>query len=90
MANLSRIQRQRTYIKVTSLTVGPHDSRDQSTEIKYKSVLPPSTVMLKGVRRNVVGARGLLDPYAEKTFVRKSLLSRVNHKVKGTIKLKLH
>ena len=53
-------------------------------------MLPTATVTLKGIKRNVIGARGLLDPCAEKTFVRKSLLSKVKYRTKGTIKLKLH
>ena len=37
-----------------------------------------------------MGSQGLLDPCAEKTFVRKSLLNKVKHGIKGMIKLKLH
>ena len=78
-------------VHVTTLTVGSKVLyHDQSSEIKCQSVLPTATVMLKGVKRNVVGTRGLLDPCAEKTFVCKSLLNKIKHKVKGTIKLKIH
>ena len=78
-------------VHVTVLTLGSNVSHhDQSSEIEYKSVSPTATVMSKGVKRNVVGARGLLDPRAEKMFVCKSLLNKIKHKVKGTIKLKLH
>ena len=78
-------------VHVAALTVGSNVSHhDQSSEIKYQSVLPTATVMLKGVKRNVVGTRGLLNPCAEKTFVCKSMLNKIKHKVKGAIKLKLH
>ena len=52
--------------------------------------MPTATILLKRVKGSMVGARGLLDPCAEKTFVRKSLLNKVKHRTKGTIKLKLH
>ena len=76
-------------VKVTTLKVGSNDKSEQSTNVKYTSVLPTATILLKGVKRSMVKARGLLDPCAEKTFVRRSLLSEIKHKVKGMIKLKL-
>ena len=76
-------------VQVTALTVGSN-TNNQSKEVKYKSVLPTATIMLKGVSKKMVKARGLLDPCAEKTFVCNSLLDKVKYKVKGTIKLKLH
>ena len=64
-------------VKVTTVIVGSNDISDQSTNVKYTSVLPTATILLKGVKRSMVKARGLLDLCAEKTFVRKSLLSKV-------------
>ena len=80
----------RENVKVTTLTVGSNVASDQSTDVKYKSVLSTATILLKGVKGSTVGAQGLLDPCAEKTFVRKSLLNKVKHRTKGTIKFKLH
>ena len=54
-------------VKVTTLTVGSNVASDQSTDVKYKSVLSTATILLKGVKGSTVGARGLLDPCAEKT-----------------------
>ena len=76
-------------VKVTTLTVGS-SHKSQSTEVRYKSVLPAATVTLKGIKRNMIQARGLLDLCAEKTFVCKSLLSKLKYKAKGTIRLRLH
>ena len=70
--------------------MGSNVASDQSADVKYRSVLPTATILLKGVKGSMVGARGLLDPCAEKAFVRKSLLNKVKHRTKGTINLKLH
>ena len=48
-------------VKVNTLAVGSSQS-DQSTEIRYKSVLPTATVTLKGIKREMVKVRSLLDP----------------------------
>ena len=77
-------------VKVTTLTVGSNVASDQPTDVKYKSVSPTAAILLNGVKGSMVGARGLLDPCAEKTFVCKSLLNKVKHRIKGKIKLKLH
>ena len=77
-------------VKVTTLTIGSDNKSGQSTNVKYTSVLPTAKILLKGVKGSTVKARGLLDPCAEKTFVRKSLLSKIKYKVRGTITLKLH
>ena len=75
-------------VQVTTLAVG--SSQKQSTEITYKSVLPTATVTLKGKGKNMIKARGLLDPCSERTFVCRSLLNNLKYKLKGTVKLRLH
>ena len=75
-------------VEVNTLAVGSQNS--QTTETRYKSVLPTATVMLKGTKRDRVTARSLLDPCSEKTFVCKSLLGKVKYRPKGTIKLRLN
>ena len=77
-------------VKVATLTVGSDNAYDKPTNMKYTPVLPTATILLKGVKKSMVKARGLLELCAEKTFVRKSLLNRVKYKVRGTTKLKLH
>ena len=43
-------------VKVTTLIVGSNVVSDQPTDVKYKSVLPTATILLKGVKGIMVGA----------------------------------
>ncbi|XP_068211733.1 uncharacterized protein [Palaemon carinicauda] len=75
--------------EIKGLLVGTLSVNDQGQKPKQRSILPTATIVLKGKGRHLVRLRGLLDTYAERTFIRRSALKDVQYRSKGTEKIAL-
>ncbi|XP_068201704.1 uncharacterized protein [Palaemon carinicauda] len=69
--------------------VGTLSVSDQGQKSKQRSILSTATIVLKGKGRHLVRLRGLLDTFAERTFIRRSALKDVQYRSKGTEKIAL-
>ena len=72
-------------VSVSTLSVAGVNKGDRTK----RSILPTATITLKGRRGRVEHKRGLLDPCAERTFVKRISLEKLSYKVKGKEKLAL-
>ena len=72
-------------VNVTTLSL-TGKSQEQATR---KSILPTATITLKGKSGRIEHKRGLLDPCAERTFVKRNILKDLAYKAIGKERMSL-
>ena len=87
--NQSKQEKQKgkkTSVQVSTATLSNEVVKTEGCE---KSILPTATISLKGKWGRVVHERGLLDPCAERTFIKRSALDNLHYQRKGSEKMSL-
>ncbi|XP_064103419.1 uncharacterized protein LOC135213369 [Macrobrachium nipponense] len=73
-------------VQVGTLSVNEQDKPNKSGK---QSILPIATIPLKGKKGRMERLRGLLDTCAERTFIKRSALERLQYRSKGVEKIAL-
>ena len=73
-------------VQIATLSLTEENKKNKFVK---QSILPTATITLKGKRGQVTKKRGLLDPCAERTFIKRSVLTEINYKVKGKERMSL-
>ncbi|XP_066963243.1 uncharacterized protein [Macrobrachium rosenbergii] len=73
-------------VQVGTLSV---NEQDKTNKLGKRSILPTATIPLKGKKGRLVRLRGLLDTCAERTFIKRSALERLQYRSKGVEKIAL-
>ncbi|XP_066946071.1 uncharacterized protein [Macrobrachium rosenbergii] len=76
-------------LKSSRVQVGTLSVNTQGQKTCKRSILPTTTIALKGRRRQMVRLRGLLDTCAERTFIKRTALAEVQYKSRGIEKVAL-
>ncbi|XP_066961445.1 uncharacterized protein [Macrobrachium rosenbergii] len=73
-------------VQVGTLSV---NEQDKTNKLGKRSILPTATIPLKGKKGRMVRLRGLLDTCAERMFIKRSALERLQYRSKGVEKIAL-
>ena len=73
-------------VQVTTLSL---TEENKNKKFVKQSILPTATITLKGKRGTITRKRGLLDPCAERSFIKRSILTDLSYKVRGKEKMSL-